>query len=154
MRALSLTYLLALLAMGPVGCESDTQHVEINGQTFRLELALDTATRTRGLMGRPEVAADGGMLFVFPNAEPRTFWMANCLTDLDIVFLDGLGYVVSVHRMTAPKPWVPEDQLPRWTSAGAAQFAIELRPGTADKLGIVRGQKIDLPVAALKARAR
>lgn len=154
MKPLCLPYLLSLLAFGPMGCESDTQPVEIAGQTFTLELALDNASRTRGLMHRKAIAEDGGMLFVFRRNEVRGFWMKNCLIDLDIIFLDGLGYVVSTHTMTAPPPNTPDRELPSWSSGKPAQFAIELRAGTADKLGIKPGDHIDLPVKALKARAK
>lgn len=152
MKTLSI-YLLALLAFGPVGCDSDTQTVEIKGRPFTLELALDDATRTRGLMHRASLPADGGMLFVFPDNSVRGFWMKNCLIDLDIIFLDGLGYVTAVHTMTAPPPDVPDERLPTWSSGKPAQFAIEINAGLADELGVEVGQRIDLPLQSLKARA-
>jgi len=114
---------------------------------------LDEATRERGLMGRASLPADGGMLFVFPDNARRAFWMKNCLIDLDIIFLDGLGYVTAVHTMTAPAPGTPDERLPTWSSRKPAQFAIELNAGEADKLGVDVGQRIDLPVPSLKARA-
>lgn len=154
MKTMPLTYLIALLAFGPVGCESsDTQQVQIGDRTFTLELALDDATRTQGLMHRESLAEDGGMLFVFPSAAVRGFWMKNCLMDLDIIFLDGMGYVTAVHTMTAPPPG-SKGPFPSWSSVTPAQFAIEIQPGLAKQLGVKRGDQIELPLKRLKSRAK
>ena len=65
------------------GCASPAQprsvKIAIAGETFSLELALDTPSRVRGLMDRLAIDPHGGMIFVFPDAEERSFWMANCI---------------------------------------------------------------------------
>ena len=155
MKVTPLIYLMLLLAFGPVGCDSsDTQRVVIGEQTFTLELALDQASRTQGLMHREPLAEDGGMLFVFPSAAVRGFWMKNCPMDLDIIFLDGPGYVTATHTMTAPPPGTPDEQLPSWSSVKPAQFAIEIRPGLIKQLGVKPGDRIVLPIKQLKSRAK
>jgi len=153
MRLLLLLTMIA--AIGPMGCEdAHTQRVTVGDRTFTLELALDDAARTQGLMHRKTIAEDGGMLFVFPDARPRSFWMKNCLTDIDAIYLDGLGNVVSIARMTAPAPNTPDSQLERYPSIRPAQFVVELRGGMADKTGIKVGDRIELPNEKLKKRAR
>ncbi len=148
--------LMSVLAMGPLGCErdADVQRVTIGQRAFTLELALDEASRTTGLMHRESIDEDGGMLFVFPDMQRRAFWMKHCLTDIDAIFLDGRGNVVAVHAMKAPDPATPEAQLPRYPSGRAAQFVIELRGGEADKVGVKVGDRIALPLESLKRRAR
>jgi len=68
---------------------------------YALELAVDDLSRARGLGGRTSVPDDGGMLFVFPEAAERTFWMKDCLTDIDIMFLGPTGRVLSTEVMIA-----------------------------------------------------
>ena len=48
-----------------VKTDSGTETIVIAGDSFTLELAIDTTTRTRGLMYRREISSDGGMLFIF-----------------------------------------------------------------------------------------
>ena len=135
--------------------------VEIAGESFHLELAADPGTRVQGLMGRTEIARDGGMLFVFPDVAMRSFWMKDCLTDMDIIFLDGSGRVTATHEMTMEPPRRPDEsqlayelRLPGYSSLRPAQFAIELAPGSLDRLGVRTGDLIRLDLDALKRRAR
>lgn len=146
--------------------------VPIGGRTFKLELAADTLTRTKGLGGRAEIAEDGGMLFVFPDQQVQVlqFLMRDCLTDIDIVFLDPSGRITAMHGMKVEPPRGPgegvagnldsresfayESRLRRYSSRFPAQFAIELRGGTLPGLKLEAGQKISLDTAALKAKAR
>lgn len=135
--------------------------LELAGERFSLEIAADDATRTRGLGGRRDIAPDGGMIFVFPRAAVQSFWMADCLVDIDIMFLDPQGRVTALHRMKAELPRradetqaAYEGRLRRYSSRYAAQYAVELRSGTLDRLGIRVDSKVELDTGRLKALAR
>lgn len=154
-RCLGLMLLLTVL----VGCSSEatdagTQHISINGNHFELELALDTASRTRGLSGRESIPMDGGMLFVFPDAQVRSFWMIECVVPIDVVFLGPGGRIVAMHRMQVEPADTPPGKLRRYSSRYPAQFALEFAGGTLDRLDLREGEKIDLPLAELKRRAK
>lgn len=127
--------------------------IEIKGRTFNLELALNDRQRARGLMGRDEIAEDGGMLFVMPPVEPfpaeLTFWMKNCLVPIDVIFLADDGAITAIHEMEPPLPGTPDDELIRYSSNGPAQFAVELRGGMASDLGLKRGEYILFPFGTL-----
>ena len=134
--------------------------LDIGGERFSLEVAADDAARAQGLQGRSEIASDGGMLFVFPSAQVQSFWMVDCLVDIDIIFLDGQGRVTALHRMKAEPPQragepreAYERRLRRYSSVYPAQFAVELRAGTLDRLGLKVDSKVPLDTTALKARA-
>ncbi len=141
--------------------DSGSVDLVLGGEPFRLELAADPASRARGLMFRESIAADGGMLFVFPDSRPRGFWMKNCLVNMDIVFLDAEGVVVRTLEMFA-EPLQRQDEsvsdyhrrLPGYRSREPAQFAIELRHGTVPRLGIAVGDRLIDDPASLVARAR
>jgi len=135
--------------------------VSIRGETFHLELAADDATRARGLMFRTEIDPHGGMLFAFPYASMQEFWMGNCWTDMDIVFVDAIGRVTATHSMTAVEPQQPGEsdeeyaiRVPRYSSRLPAQFVLELAVGTAERLGIGVLDTLDLDVERLGRIAR
>ena len=65
--------------------------VPLGGESFRLELALDPETRQLGLSGRPRIAANEGMLFVFPAPRPLAMVMRDCPVPIDVAFLDAAG---------------------------------------------------------------
>lgn len=146
--------MLAGCEPGAVTSPPARQPVTIAGRTFDLELALDDDARYRGLSDRRSLADDGGMLFVFPRPHTLVFVMRRCLVPIDVVFLDPGGRVVATHAMRVEPYDQPEEVLKRYTSRYSAQFAIELRGGTAVALGLEEGQQIDLPTDRLKRLAR
>lgn len=152
--------LAVLLALALSACSSTTaaptgtQAVELEGRTFHLELALDSQARHQGLSDRESIAADGGMLFVFPDVGVRSFVMRRCLVPIDIIFLGPSGRIVAMHEMQVEPYDTPEDELRRYSSRWPAQFAIELAGGTLDQLGLEEGQIVELPLDDLKRRAR
>jgi len=134
--------------------ETDTLTVTIGGRTFHLELALDEEARIRGLGGREHIAADGGMLFVFPSPRQTQFVMRDCLVPIDLIFVGPTGEIISMHRMEVEPPETRSNPSRWYRSEGRIQFAIELAGGTLDDLNLRRGQRIELPFESLKARAR
>ena len=144
-----------------IKAQATTETVEIAGERFTLEPAIDPVARTRGLMGRREIAQQGGMLFIFPRPNYQSFWMANCLVDIDLIFLDPRGRVTAAHRMKWERPRGADEselayqtRLRSYPSVFPAQFAIELAAGSIDRLGIRVEHKIELDLDRLKALAR
>jgi uncharacterized membrane protein (UPF0127 family) len=169
-QRLLIVFLALLIAAGLGGCgevrsapHDGFERVTIDGETFRLELAADVQARGQGLMHREMIPEDGGMLFVFPRAEVRSFWMGYCLVDIDVLFLDPQGRITAMHQMKAEPPRQPDEsrlayerrlhRVQYW-SGFPAQFAIELRGGTLDRLDVEVDDKIDLDLERLKAMVR
>ena len=145
-------------ASAPAG---ETIFVALGGETFTLELALDPATRQRGLGGRASLPRNGGMLFAFPSPRPLAMVMRDCPIAIDVAFLDAQGRVVAVHRMPPEPERAPgesrfayERRLPEYPSGAPAQFAIELAGGRLAQLGIGVGTQVAFDAAGLSARAR
>jgi uncharacterized protein len=132
--------------------------LELGGRLFELELALTDEARIQGLMHRDKIAENGGMLFVYPSGEPYpavlNFWMKNCLVPIDVIFLNPKGIITAIHEMQPPEPGMHDDELIRYSSKLPAQFAIELRGGMADELGLTAGGRIELPKEELLNMAR
>jgi uncharacterized membrane protein (UPF0127 family) len=137
------------------------ERVTIGGRTFDLEVAANEAAIQRGLGGRSEIADDGGMVFVFPFPSNHSFWMRDCLVDIDIAFLDRDGVVVAAYDMKAEplrRDTESEDayfsRLARYPSGPRAHFAVETKAGTNRELGIVVGSKIAVDPARLLSLRR
>ena len=105
--------------------------------TIRIEIADDDSTRTRGLMQRTSFPSDAGMLFIFPNEEIRSFWMANTPLSLDILFITRDGEIIDIHKYT--KPVSPENV----TSVAPATYVLEVKAGFADTWGISESDRIE-----------
>lgn len=84
----------------------------------------------RGLSGRDDVAP--GMLFAWPQAEARAFWMKDTHADLSIAFIDATGRVFQIEDMQA------FDETPH-VSSSPAQYALELPKGDFERLKIWPG---------------
>lgn len=106
---------------------------------FLVEIADDEAERQRGLMFRPPLADDRGMLFQFPVATEQAFWMKDTPSSLDILYLDPTGRVVSIARHTTPYSETPVP------SNGAANGVLELRAGRAEEIGALPGDRVKHP---------
>lgn len=103
-----------------------------------VEVVATPEGRTRGLMFRSELAEGQGMLFVFPETQPLSFWMKNTLIPLDIIFIDDRGKIIRIHKRTTPHS---ERRLP---SGSPARFVLEVPGGYAEKVGLRKGDEIDL----------
>ena len=113
--------------------------VEINGHRFDVEIAADPAARARGLMYREHLMPGHGMLFVFPDSEPRAFWMKNTKISLDMLFFDAERKLVSVQREVPP---CEADPCPTYPSDGPARFVLELNGGASDSLELESGDEL------------
>jgi len=103
---------------------------------FLVEIADDDAARARGLMFRPPLADDRGMLFEFPDVAERSFWMRNTPSSLDIIYINPQGRIVSIAKHTTPYSEAPVP------SYGAASGVLELRAGRADEMGAKPGDQV------------
>ncbi len=118
-----------------------TTPMKIGNETFTLEIAARPEDRYRGLMFRDSMPADHGMIFVFPDTAPRSFWMKDTRIPLDILYLDADGTVVAIKQM---KPY----DLTGIHSDKPAKYAIELNQGAADRTGVKVGDRLNIPAAA------
>ena len=63
---------------------------------LRAELADTAARRTRGLMFRPSLGEEAGMLFLFPRDTTGGFWMQDTRVPLSIAFIDWDGRIMEI----------------------------------------------------------
>ena len=101
-----------------------------------VEIAENDAEREKGLMFRPYLSDSVGMLFIFNESSPQSFWMKNTMISLDIIYVGPDKKIVSIQKKAKP---YSEESLP---SFGNAQYVVEVNGGYCDKYGIQVGDTI------------
>jgi uncharacterized membrane protein (UPF0127 family) len=104
-----------------------------------LELATTPEETTTGLMFRPVLPEDRGMLLLWEEERFATIWMMNVLVPLDIVFLDDSGRVVELVADAQPCTAEP---CPRFTPEIASRAVLELAAGSAAAHRVAVGERV------------
>ncbi len=110
-----------------------------DGFSVDLELATTPEETTTGLMFRPLLLEDRGMLLLWEEERFATIWMMNVLVPLDIVFLDDSGQVVELVADAQPCAAEP---CPRFTPEIASRAVLELAAGAISEHRIAVGEHI------------
>jgi len=101
-----------------------------------VEVADDPQEHSAGLMNRRLASDAEGMLFVFPQAARRAFWMHNTPGSLDLLFVGAdLRLVALIPRAEPMSDRVLSPRAP-------AQYVIEVPGGFAERHGIGPGARI------------
>lgn len=132
--------LSALCLVGVAGAQDAAQRlpqIQLSAgmHLIHAEVARTGEQRGIGLMHRPSLAANDGMLFVFDQPGVQCFWMKNTLLPLSIAFLDEEGRIVNIAEM---KP----QSLDSHCSSKPVRLALELNSGWFAKRGINAGAQI------------
>ncbi len=131
---------LAALAL-LTACHANEPWVEVKGKRFYVEIADTDETRARGLMFRDELADNRGMLFIFRQEAPRSFWMRNTRIPLDIIYLDRDLEVVSIVHNARPCR-SRSGRCPSYPSEGPAMYVLEVNAGQARALGLEKNDRL------------
>lgn len=119
--------------------------------TLQTEFVTNDSLRALGLSKRPRLDWNAGMLFVFPDARQRTFWMVDCFFDLDIAYLDPNGVVRDIQTMVI-EPGVPPERLRRYPSrTDDIMYALETNRGWMNANGLRVGDTVHA-IARYKTR--
>lgn len=112
--------------------ENDEEVVSVD-----VAVAEDSVARNEGLMDVRELPENSGMLFIFEDEEPRSFWMANTPLSLDIFYVNGDREIIRIHQNTEP---YSENS---FASELPAQYVIETNAGFAIRHDIKEGMKVE-----------
>lgn len=113
--------------------------VTLDGHVFAVEVATTPEQQAHGLMDRSSMPADHGMLFVFQQDAPLTFWMKDTLIPLDMLFFDANHRLVAIQADAQP---CKADPCRVYPSDVPARYVLELNAGVAGKLGARKGDVI------------
>jgi uncharacterized membrane protein (UPF0127 family) len=103
---------------------------------FTVEMALSPDQQMVGLMFRPEVKADEGMLFDWGAPRESSMWMRNTISSLDMVFIAADGRIHRIAERAVPLSLTPID------SRGPVRATLELQAGITEKLDIRVGDRV------------
>ncbi len=113
------------------------------GSEIFAEIANTPNLRAQGLMFRPSIAPDRGMLFQFPELGYWTFWMKNTKISLDILWMDQLGTILHIEERV-PICTRTDDGCPRYYAHQKSWQVLEIQAGMAEKLGLVNGSRLSI----------
>jgi uncharacterized membrane protein (UPF0127 family) len=102
----------------------------------KVELARTPGQRTFGLMYRPHLDENAGMLFIFPVPDQLKFWMKHTEIPLDMIFARSSGVVVGIVADATPyseRPVGPN---------ALALYVLEVNGGFCARHGVRVGDKM------------
>lgn len=112
-----------------------------SGRVFYVDLALTLAEQRRGYMGRQTITPEEGLLFIYDRAGIRKFWMKNCLTAIDIIWLDRDGRVIAIEHSAPP---CKADPCPSFGPDQPGFDVLEVAPGVAREEGLKPGDQLSI----------
>lgn len=121
------------LPEGPVVIVGDADPIAV-------EVADTAEARRTGLMGRADVPAGTGMLFVYDEPVVNAFWMGNVEVPLSIAWVLG-DEVVGIAEMQ-PCP-AADDSCPRYSPGVEYDRAVETAGGAFTEAGIAPGDPVE-----------
>ncbi len=137
------TFSVLALDQAPMHLPIDAAPLTVNTAKgdvpFRVEIADTDEERERGLMFRTDLKDDSAMLFVFDKSRLVTMWMENTPSALDMLFLDEEGRITAIRENAVP---FSRDII---SSGGSVRFVVEVKAGTARRLGLTIGDKVRHP---------
>lgn len=112
--------------------EKGTLVVSREGQTvatFQVALAETRDQYRKGLMGCHTITHGTGLLFIYPDADRRVFWMKNTPLELAIIFASSKAQILAIER---GQP----NSTHRIRSPANVQYVFEINYTEADRLRI------------------
>ncbi len=126
-------FLAAMIACG--GSDLPTATIQVGDQPLRVEIAATGPARMQGLMHRDHLPDDQGMLFVYPDVAPRSFWMKDTRIPLSIAFADQDGKIVRIAHMEPFDTGHTKSLYP-------AKYALEVNRGWFEAHGVRKGDTL------------
>jgi uncharacterized protein len=102
------------------------------------QVAATPEQRSIGLMHRPDMPANEGMLFVFEQPGVQCFWMKNTLLPLTAAFVADDGSIVNLADMQPLS-------LDSHCSAQPVRYVLEMHKGWFAKRGVQAGARLGGP---------
>lgn len=116
--------------------------VTINNQTVNVEIAKTESQQELGLGYRKALAANSGMLFVFPDYQIRSFWMKGMEFPLDMIWIKD-NQIIDITE-NIPAPTAGQTQLPIYQPKEAVNYVLEVNAGFCANHKIQIGDEVKL----------
>jgi len=100
-----------------------TVNVWLGDQELVTEIARAQVQIATGMMFRTNMPENTAMIFVFPDAEPRSFYMRNCFVPLSAAYISPEGVILEIINMK------PHDETGIPSQSANVQFVLEVPQG-------------------------
>jgi uncharacterized protein len=128
---------LSLTIHAQEAAQSGLQRIVLSAGFHQIdaEVALTPEQHAIGLMHRPGMQPQEGMLFVFQAPSKQCFWMKNTLIPLTAAFVADDGTIVNLENMQ------PQTTTPH-CSARPVRYVLEMNQGWFEKKGLKAGTRL------------
>ena len=99
-----------------------TTHLRIGANEMDAEVCRTITEISTGLMFRPGIGPDDGMIFLFNGPHQPAFYMKNVNFDIDVAYIDPEGVILEIVRLKA------QDRTPVAAKSDRVQFVLEAAP--------------------------
>ena len=121
----------------------ETAGITVGGVPLTVELAYQPADRALGLSYREGLAPGTGMLFLFEEPAPRSFWMRDMQFCIDIIWIEN-GVIQGAAESVCPEPPGTADaDLRSYASPVPVTYVLEVPAGWLDAYGFGVGTPVE-----------
>jgi len=119
----------------------ETKTIQMGNANLEVLIADSEEKRTNGLMGVTKLSTDTGMLFIFPDSSPRTFWNKNTLIPLDLIWISS-GRVIGVSSLSSITQ--SGNHIISLPSPDAVDWVVEVNAGWVRARGVEIGTEVHI----------
>lgn len=112
------------------------REIVVGGRRLAVWVVADAASRELGLMHVRELPRDHGMLFVYPDAARRRFWMKNTYVPLSLAYIAADG---RIEQLVDMEPLTLDGH----PSRSAVRFVLEVQQGWFRRNGVEVGDRVE-----------
>jgi uncharacterized membrane protein (UPF0127 family) len=145
--------ILQLFSVLAAGCENEPVArdayfpLEVGSVSLEAQLAIDSATQSKGLMYREALGENRGMLFISDRPRQQSYWMRNTILPLDIGYFSEDGILREVY------PLFPRDETRVVSRRDDISYALEMNRGWFKENGVLVGDSLNLELVNRARRA-
>lgn len=123
---------------------AEQKTLRIQGVKISVEVASNSAEKSKGLSGRKTLGKNEGMLFVFAKDTQPSFWMKDMNFSIDIIWIND-GKIVQIDKnVPNPPPGTADSQLPLFSPNETIDYVLEVNAGFSEKNIFQVGDPVDL----------
>lgn len=119
----------------------DTKTIYIKNIPIKVLVANTAQTQKKGLMYKKSLPKEMGMLFVFENEGPHSFWMKNTLIPLTMIWIDKDNKIVHIEDNAKP---CYKDPCQIYYSPKASKYVLEVNASFATTNDILVGDEVKI----------
>ena len=152
MLFLAVTMIVAMVTGSPGAAASSPLHqlaplqtadITVGGVPLTVELAYQPADTSRGLGYRAGLAPGTGMLFLFPEPAPRSFWMTGMQFCIDIIWIENGAIQGAAESVCPEPPGTADADLTSYVSPVPVTYVLEVPAGWLDANGLGAGAPVE-----------